>query len=100
MLQNVSVLGVICKRKNWTENLLGYDKNNLVFIDESGTNTDLTRMYGRAAGGERYNDKVLLNTTQNTTVLSSIRYNGETVYTVYQGGTTSDKFADYLKNVV
>lgn len=78
----------------------GYDKNNLVFIDESGINTDLTRMYGRAAGGERCNDKVPFNTPQNTTILSSIRYNGETMYTVYQGGTTSDKFADYWKNIL
>ncbi len=80
--------------------MFGYDKNNLVFIDESGINTNLTRIYGRAAGGERCNDKVQLNTPQNTTILSSIRYNGETVYTVYQGGTTSDKFADYLKNIL
>ena len=91
---------VVLQRKNWTENLFGYDKNNLVFIDESGINTNLTRIYGRAAGGERCNDKVQLNTPQNTTILSSIRYNGETVYTVYQGGTTSDKFADYLKNIL
>lgn len=96
----MSVPDVIWKRKNWTENLSRYDKNNLVFIDESGINTDLTRIYGRAAGGERCNDKVPLNTPQNTTILSSVRYNGETAYTVYQGGTTSDKFVDYLKNVL
>ena len=84
------------ERKNWIECLPEYDKNNFVFIDESGINTDLTRIYGRAIDGERCIDKVPLNTPQNTTILSSVRYNGETVYTVYQGGTTSDKFSDYI----
>ena len=96
----MNVPDVIWKRKNWTENLSRYDKNNLVFIDESGVNTDLTRIYGRAAGGTRCVDKVPLNTPKNTTILSSIRLNGETTYTSYQGGTTSDKFADYLQNVL
>ncbi len=96
----MSVPDVVQERKNWIECLPGYDKNNFVFIDESGVNTDLTRIYGRAIDGERCVDKVPLNTPQNTTILSSVRYNGETVYTVYQGGTTSDKFSDYLKNIL
>ena len=96
----MNVPDVIWKRKNWTENLSRYDKNNLVFIDESGVNTDLTRIYGRAAGGTRCVDKVPLNTPKNTTILSSIRLNGETTYTSYQGGTTNDKFTSYLKNVL
>lgn len=96
----MSVPAVVRERKNWIECLLGYDKNNFVFIDESGVNTDLTRIYGRAIDGERCVDKVPLNTPQNTTILSSVRYNGETVYTVYQGGTTSDKFSDYLNNIL
>ena len=96
----MNVPGVIYERKNWIEHLPGYDKNKLVFIDESGVNTDLTRIYGRAIDGKRCAGKVPLNTPQNTTILSSVRYNGKTVYTVYQGGTTSDKFAGYLKNIL
>ncbi len=41
-----------------------------------------------------------MNTPKNTTILSSIRLNGETAYTTYQGGTTKDKFIDYLKNIL
>lgn len=33
-----------------------------------------------------------VSTPSNTTILSSIRLNGETAYTTYSGGTTSDKF--------
>ena len=72
----------------------------MVFLDESGINTDLTRIYGRSCGGNRCVDKVPLNTPKNTTILSSIRLNGQTAYTTYQGGTNKDKFIDYLKNVL
>ena len=42
-------------------------------------------------------DKTPLNTPCNTTVLSSIRLNGDCAYTVYPGGTTVERFAEYLK---
>lgn len=96
----MNVPDVDAKRKKRTENLLKYDKGKLVFLDESGINTNLTRIYGQAAGGNRCADSSPLNTPKNTTILSSIRLNVETVYTTYQGGTTKDKFIDYLKNVL
>lgn len=51
-------------------------------------------------GGTRSVDKTPLNTLANTTILSSVRINGETAYTTYSGGTTGDKFVEYLKNVL
>ncbi len=91
---------VVQKRKKWTEKLSEYDKEKLVFLDESGINTDMTRIYGRALGGKRCVDKAPVNTPKNTTILSSVRLNGETAYTTYQGGTTSKNFIEYLKNVL
>ena len=76
------------------------EADKLVFLDESGVNTDLSRRYGRAIGGERSVDKTPLNTPANTTILSSVRRNGETAYTIYSGGTTREKFLDYLKNTL
>ena len=99
-LQSVTVPDVIQKRQMWNEKINEYDVNNLVFIDESGVNTNMVRLYGRAMGGNRSVDNMPLNTPKNTTILSSIRLNGETAYTTYQGGTTKDKFIDYLKNVL
>ena len=32
--------------------------------------------------------------------LSSIRLNGGTAYTTYSGGTTSERFVDYLRNIL
>jgi transposase len=100
MLQSVTVPDVVQKRKEWKEILSNYDVNKLVFLDESGVNTDMTRMYARTIGGARAVDKTPINTPSNTTILSSIRLNGETAYTTYSGGTTGEKFVDYLKNTL
>ncbi|MCI8801834.1 MAG: hypothetical protein HFG01_00635 [Oscillibacter sp.] len=41
-----------------------------------------------------------MNTPVNTTILSSVRRNGETAHTVYSGGTTCEKFLDALRNTL
>ena len=43
---------------------------------------------------------IAINTPANTTILSSIRINGESTYTTYSGGTTGEKFVEYLKNTL
>lgn len=37
---------------------------------------------------------------RNTTILSSIRLDGRTARTVYQGGTTAERFVGYLKETL
>lgn len=96
----MNVPDVIVKRKTWIEKLLECDKNKLIFLDEIGVNTDLTRIYGRAVNGNRCVDKAPVNIPKNTTILSSICLSGKAAYTTYQGGTTNDKFSDYLKNML
>lgn len=88
------------KREEWVKRIDEYDANRLVFLDESGVNIDMSRRYGRAVGGERTIDQVPLNTPKSTTILSSVRINGETAYTTYSGGTTGNQFIDYLKKVL
>ena len=41
-----------------------------------------------------------LNTPTSQTVLASVRLNGQITYTMYSGGTTGERFLDYLKNVL
>ena len=85
------------KRKDWVEQQGEFDSSKCVFLDESGVNIDLTRRYGRAKGAARVHDKVPLNTPKNTTILSSVRLDGETVYTHFQGSLTGDRFLTYVK---
>ena len=56
--------------------------------------------YARSKGGSRTVDTAPLRKPQNTTVLPSIQLNGETAYTTYSGGTTSERFVDYLRNIL
>ena len=97
MPQSRSVPDVREKRRNWKKHMSEKDINHLVFLDESGVNINMTRHYARAWKNRRAVDKTPLNTPCNTTVLSSIRLNGDCAYTVYQGGTTAERFAEYLK---
>jgi len=86
------------KRSNWKNVISKFEIKDLVFLDESGVNTNMTRLYARAVGGKRVVDSVPLNTPANTTILSSVRLSGETVYKTYKSGTTADKFKEYLEN--
>lgn len=96
----MNVPDVVEKRNVWADTITQYSPEKLVYLDESGVNINMTRIYGRAKGGARVIDNVPLNTPTNTTILSSIRLSGETVYTTYSGGTTGDIFVNYIKNIL
>lgn len=86
------------KRKAWNGIISGFSANNLVFLDESGCNTDMTRRYAYAQGGSRAVDSAPLSKPKNTTILSSIQLDGSLHYTTFSGGTTVEKFKQYLEN--
>jgi transposase len=73
---------------------------SLVFLDESGVNTDMTRLYARAEGGARAVDSTPLNTPTNTTIISSIRIDGDCAYTTFSGANNGERFKKYLKNTL
>lgn len=99
MRQNRSVPDVKEKRKSWREHLSENDANHLVFLDESGVNTDMTRHYARSKKNERAVDSTPVNTPCNTTiVLCATEW--KTCHTVYCGGTTMEQFAEYLKTML
>ena len=76
------------------------DAKHLVFLDESGVNVDMARRYGRGRGGRRVVDHAPLSKPKSTTILSSIRLDGELAFTTFQGGTTGARFLTYLKDIL
>lgn len=100
MLPNRSVPDVRAKREAWKKHIPERGVNNLVFLDESGVNTNMTRRYARSKTSERAVDSAPVNTPCSTTILSSICLDGKTAHTVYQGGTTTERFAEYLENIL
>lgn len=73
---------------------------DLVFLDESGCNTNMTRRYAYSLGGSRAVDSALLSKPRNTTILSSIQSDGTLHYTTFSGGTTVEHFKQYLKDIL
>lgn len=71
--------------------------SQLVFLDESGVNTDMTRRYARAYKGTRACGHAPLNKPISTTMLSSIRADGTTVPLIFSGALNRDKFKEYLR---
>lgn len=88
MPKNRSVLDVQDSKKHWNESIAGYKTENLVFLDKSGINTYMTRLYGQFMSHERAVDNEPLNTPETTIILSLIRLNEEMLYTTYSGGMT------------
>ena len=86
------------KRGQWSGFAKETQASHLVFLDESGVNINMVRRYGRGKGGQRVVDHTPLNTPKSTTILSSIRLDGELTFTTFQGGTTGEKFLAYLKD--
>lgn len=88
------------KREKWQKFASEADCSRLVFLDESGINTDMTRRYGRSIGKTRVVDKVPCNTPKNTTIVSSIRLGGTYAYEIIEGAMKTESFVEYIKNTL
>ncbi len=84
------------KREAWKCEQPGIDIDNLVFIDESSIDTGMTRLYGRGASNERVVDHTPDTRFERTTILSSIRANGDMVPLVFEGSLNGELFKEYV----
>ena len=76
------------------------DLEKLVFIDESGAKTNMTRLYGRAKHGQRAVDDAPAGHWCTTTMISSVRLDGSTACMVVDGATTKDIFKAYVEQIL
>jgi transposase len=76
------------------------DLTRLVFIDESGAKTNMTRLYGRAIAGQRAVDDTPAGHWCTTTMISSVRLDGSTACMVVDGATTKDIFEAYVEQIL
>lgn len=85
------------KRAAWSELQQKLSCERLVFIDETGAKTNMTRLYGRALKGKRCNDHAPDGRWERTTILSSIRSSGETCSMVFDGALDGKMFNAYIE---
>jgi transposase len=76
------------------------DARRLVFVDEMGTNTSLSPVYGWSRKGERVYSAVPRNRGKNTTVLSSMSLEGMGPSLAVEGATNSQVFETYVERVL
>jgi transposase len=76
------------------------DPARLVFVDECGTHTSMTRRRARAARGERARGAVPRNRGPVTTLLAGVSLAGMAPAMTVQGGTDTAVFATYLERVL
>jgi hypothetical protein len=84
------------KRETWKSEQPQMNVHQLVFLDETGINIGMTRLYGRAATSERVVDYTPDVRFERTTVLSSVRSSGEIVPVVFDGSLNGDIFKEYI----
>ena len=78
----------------------GLDARSLVFVDEVGTNTSLSPLYGWSKKGQRAHGSVPRNRGKNTTVLSSMSLSGMGPSLAVEGSTTAAVFEAYVERVL
>ncbi len=76
------------------------DLTRLVFVDESGAKTNMTRLYGRAMAGQRAIDNTPCGHWCTTTMISSVRLNGSTACMVVDAATNKDIFEAYIEQIL
>jgi transposase len=87
-------------RRTWRRRQAGLDPARLVFLDESGAKTNMTRLRGRAPRGQRVHAKSPYGHWHTTTMISSIRLDGTTACMTLEGATDTQAFRAYVQNVL
>ena len=75
------------------------DPRRLVFVDECGANTAMTRKYGRAPRGQRV-DTDTPGHWESITLISGLRLSGVTATLAFPGATNTDVFETYVEEVL
>ena len=91
---------VVERRRNFGIAKRFVDLGSLVFLDESGAQSNLTRRCGRALRGERCVDAVPHGHWQTTTMLSAIRLDGviREATVIVNGAMTGEIFTRYAEH--
>jgi transposase len=91
---------VAAARAAWTDDQPKLDPDHLVFIDETGTSTNMARLRGRAARGERLIGKVPHGHWKTTTFVAALRSTALTAPCVIDGPMNGSAFLAYVQQIL
>ena len=84
-------------REAWRENQASLDPAHLVFIDETGTATNMTRLRGRSVEGQRLVGQTPHGHRKTTTFVAALRNDGLTAPLVIDGAMNGETFVQYVE---
>lgn len=76
------------------------DAAKLVFIDESGFNTRMTRLYGRSARGMRCIDQIPHGRWETNTLIAGLRLDRVDAPMLLEGAMDGDAFEAYVRDML
>jgi transposase len=91
---------VAARRTLWKAAQPFIDPHSLVFLDETGVNTKMARLYGWAPVGERCRDAVPFGHWKTMTFIAGLRLSGLTAPWVLDGPMDGDAFRVYVRDVL
>jgi transposase len=91
---------VAAARAAWVDDQAKLDPERLVFIDETGTSTNMARLRGRAPRGEQLVGKIPQGHWKTTTFVAGLRATGLTAPCVIDGPMNGNAFLAYVEQVL
>jgi transposase len=85
-------------RGHWKKRIRQVDVKKLVFVDESGVNTAMTRTRARASPGERAVGSVPQGHWKTLTMLGALRLDGMTAAATIDAATDTDVFGAFVRH--
>jgi len=87
-------------RARWSKATSRVAHRRLLFIDESGARTNMTRLYGRGPRGARVYDRVPNGRWETTTMIAAIGRNGAQAPWVLNGPMDGAAFAVWAEHIL
>ena len=87
-------------RAAWRAELAGVDPHRLVFLDETGIDTRLTRAYGRAPRGRRVTGRVPWGSWERLTVIGALALEGVIAGMSIPAATGTAVFLAFVEQVL
>jgi transposase len=88
------------RREKWWREIAEINSERLIFLDESGGTTDLTRRYGRAPRGQRVREGAPGGHWHSVTLLGAVGVTGWKAAMSIAGAADGDVFLTYLQDVL
>ena len=88
------------RRRHWQDWSGQVDARRLIFIDETWTKTNMTRLRGRAPRGQRLIDKTPHGHWHTTTLIAALGMEGLRCSTVVDGAVNGQVFQAFVEHVL